>query len=77
MSLGLMNDFIANIKDWVYNWDNIVFIITISIIGLLMAISIITFLKKVLGPKPKFHFFSFLFFAILTTLLVLILLIRI
>ncbi len=75
--VGLCN-IITDAKIWVYNWDDITFAITIGLISLLMTASFIAFLKGLLGKeKTSFKIMPFLFFGILTAMLVLILMVRI
>jgi len=76
MNVALLCNFITDIKNWIYNWDNLSFWIIISIIGCLMTVSLITLVKSIFGENAKFKWLQFIFFALLTGMLTVILLIR-
>lgn len=77
MNVGLIANFIMDIKNWVYNWDMITFSLVIILISALMIVSLITLLKGLLNKDgAKFKIMPFVYLILLTTMLVLILLIR-
>lgn len=76
MSIGLMANFIVDVKNWIYNWDVITFSLVVIILSTLMIFCLVTFLKAIISDKVKFKVMPMIFLALLTTMLVLILLAR-
>ena len=77
MKVALLSDFIIDIKNWIFNWDQMTFIIITCLIGSLIAVSAISIVKNAFGENAKFKFLSFIFLLLLAAMLTIILLIRI
>lgn len=76
MNTSLLGNFIVEIKNWIYMWNTTTFALVVIIISLLMAISAGTLIKGFINEKPKFKILPFIYLALLTTMLVLIILAR-
>ena len=79
MGIGLLSDFFMDIKDWIYNWDKVTFIVVLIVIILLMGACLVYFIKKLMpkvDKKPKFKIVPVIFIALLVAMLVIILSIR-
>lgn len=76
MNSSLLGNFIVEVKNWIYMWNTATFAIIVIIISLLMAISAGAVIKGFISDKPKFKVLPFIYLALLTTMLVLIILAR-
>lgn len=79
MRVGLLSDFFMDIKNWIYNWDTVTFVIALIIIILLIGSSLVFFIKGLLpkaDKKPKFKIIPVIFIVLLVAMLIIILSIR-
>lgn len=70
MGFAMFGNVFSDLDNWIRGWDSMTFaIVTIVLVSLLCMYGT-SFLKGLLGGKFKFKFFSFIFLALVTTMLV-------
>ena len=70
MSFAMLGNVFSDLDNWIRGWDSMTFAIVTIVLVSLMCMYGTSFLKGLLGGQFKFKFFSFIFLALVTTMLV-------